>query len=264
MKSRRDINDYYNGNLNVDANDRFTLSKRRESIKPKLPGGTLDLPPLAHPSSGKLYESPRDKNKKEVYDFKDKKVGTITVREFGSLIRPSDEYAVEHIIEVSSVFYICDTPSKTHQLQTLGLFMLYATKQDPKLDGFFRNTFVKPSKADIATRPNPPSYKLGTTPVRDSLMSLVFEAMGSTSNPTDFVLCELEVNSCKARIWTYKAPMETDKYDLALSDAMLGLVPSADFLSGLRLVRLTMRNAVPNDLLTDSLDVHGLQLHELA
>lgn len=118
--------------------------------------------------------------------------------------------------------------------------MLYATKQDKTLDAFFRNKFVKPvpGPLTISNRPNPPSYKLGTNPARDSLMRLVFEAMGSTINPTDFVLCEAAINSYKMRIWSLKEVMVIDNYETALEDAMVGAVPSSEFLSALRLVRL--------------------------
>lgn len=124
------------------------------------------------------------------------------------------------------------------KLQTLGMFMVYATKADKDLDDFFRNKFVKPvpGPLTIANRPNPPTYALGTDPPRDSLMKLVFEAMGSTINPTDFVLCEAAINSYKMRVWSLKEPMDSKVYDAALADAMTGAVPSADFLSALRLV----------------------------
>lgn len=35
----------------------------------------------------------------------------------------------------------------------------------------------------------------------------VFEAMGSSANRGDFVLCEEELNAVKARIWSGKDPM---------------------------------------------------------
>lgn len=116
--------------------------------------------------------------------------------------------------------------------------MVYATKSDKTLDAFFRNKFVKPvpGPLTVAKLPNPPPYKLGIDPPRDSLMRLVFEAMGSTANPMDFVLCEAAINSYKMRVWSLKDPMSAAVYDSALTDAMTGAVQSADFLSALRLV----------------------------
>lgn len=105
VKSRSDLHDYYNGNHAYD-NDRVALSKRRESIKPKLPGGVLDLPPVAYPSSGELYTGARQNNQKEVYDFSKNKVGTTTVVDFKALKKPSDEYATEHIVEVGFIIQI--------------------------------------------------------------------------------------------------------------------------------------------------------------
>lgn len=116
--------------------------------------------------------------------------------------------------------------------------MVYATGKDKTLEAFFRNKFVKtvPGPLTVEKRPNPPTYKLGTDPARDSLMRLVFEAMGSTINPTDFVLCESAINSYKMRVWSLKDPMGVGVYDSALNEAMAGIVPSSDFLSALRLV----------------------------
>lgn len=41
-------------------------------------------------------------------------------------------------------------------------------------------------------------------------MRLVFEAMGSTPNPVDFVLCEQQINSLKARVWLGDVGTEAD------------------------------------------------------
>ncbi|KAJ4983404.1 Killer toxin subunits alpha/beta 4 [Stagonosporopsis vannaccii] len=175
----------------------------RSTRLPKLRDGALELTALGYPS-GELYISPRQNNPKEVYDFKDNKLRTTAVSQSITLKKPSNNYATEHIIE----------PRR-----------------------FFRNKFVKPvpGPLTIANRPNPPSYALGTDPQRDSLMRLFFDAMGSIINPRDLVLCEAAINSYKMRVWSLKEPMSASVYDLALADAMAGAVPSADFLSALRL-----------------------------
>lgn len=117
------------------------------------------------------------------------------------------------------------------------MFMLFATGKDKTLDAFFRNKYVKPvtGTTTIANRPGKPGYTLGTAPPRDSLMRLVFEAMGSTPNPADFVLCEQQINSLKARVWATKQLMSPGDYDAIVDDAMLGAIPSSTFLSALRL-----------------------------
>lgn len=98
------------------------------------------------------------------------------------------------------------------QLQSHGMFMVFATGKEKTLDTFFRNKYVKPASGTttIANRPGKPGYRLGIDPPRDSLMRLVFEAMGSTPNPVDFVLCEQQINSLKARVWLGDVGTEAD------------------------------------------------------
>lgn len=112
MKVRKDLHDYYNGYDRVYEDGRVTLAKRARTSKPKLPGGPLALPSLSYPSSGELYDSPRDANPKEVYDFKDNKLGTTAISKSASLTKPSFDYATEHIIEVNAFSYTRSLSSK--------------------------------------------------------------------------------------------------------------------------------------------------------
>jgi hypothetical protein len=120
------------------------------------------------------------------------------------------------------------------------MFMEFAVKQNAALDTFFRNEWSrKLSSTSIASRKGKPPYKLAK---QDTLMSLVFEPMGSISNPTNFVLCEQQINFYKERLWSAKkALMESEVYVATVKNAMKGAVPSSDFLSALRLVCLTLK-----------------------
>ncbi|KAF9694421.1 hypothetical protein EKO04_007322 [Ascochyta lentis] len=117
-----------------EANEHYSHDEKRHdlpkrgNIVPKLPGGPLILTPLAYPKSGVLYTGPRSTTPKKVYDFKDKKLGTTSVKKFTDYKnKPTTEYATEHIVE----------------LQTHGMFMVFATGKDKTLDPFFRNKYVK-------------------------------------------------------------------------------------------------------------------------
>ena len=78
---------------------------KRGNIVPKLPGGKLTLIPLAYPESGALYTGPRSTTPKEVFDFKDKKLGTTSIKKFTDYNSKSTaDYATEYIIEVSASF----------------------------------------------------------------------------------------------------------------------------------------------------------------
>jgi hypothetical protein len=113
--------------------------------------------------------------------------------------------------------------------------MEYAVKQNPTLDAFFRTEWNKKlSSSSIQNRMHKPSYKLSG---QDSLMSLVFEPFGSLANPTQFVLCEAQINFFKERLWAAKNELMDPKiYEEALADGVTGAVPSSVFLSAIRLV----------------------------
>jgi hypothetical protein len=101
LKIRGESNDLQGGHYHTLNDDRHTLSKRRDVIS-KLPSGKLTLTALAYPESGALYTGPRQTNPKEVYDFKDNKLGTTSIKMSTSIIKPTAEYATEHIVEVST------------------------------------------------------------------------------------------------------------------------------------------------------------------
>ena len=90
----------HNSHHQVRNESPSALAKRAD-IVPKLPGGPLRLPPLACPRSGVLYAGPRANAPKVVYDFKDNKLGTTSVKKFPTLNgKPTSYYASEHIVEV--------------------------------------------------------------------------------------------------------------------------------------------------------------------
>lgn len=113
--------------------------------------------------------------------------------------------------------------------------MEYAVKQDSTLDAFFQTEWDKKlSSSSIQDRKHKPSYKISG---QDSLMSLVFEPFGSLENPTQFVLCEAQINFFKERLWGAKKElMDAKLYEEALADGVTGAVPSSVFLSAIRLV----------------------------
>ncbi|KAL1641723.1 hypothetical protein SLS61_009997 [Didymella pomorum] len=168
-----------------------------------------------------LYTGPRKNNDKNVFDFKDNKLGSRIVKNFKAIVKPTYMYATEHIIE----------------LQTIAMFMEFAVKQNSALDTFFRSEWSrKLSATSIAARKGKPSYKLTK---QDTLMALIFEPMGSISNPTNYVLCEQQINLYKERLWSAKkALMEPETYKETVKNAVKGAVPSSDYLSALRLVNV--------------------------
>jgi hypothetical protein len=66
------------------------LSKRR-TVNAELTGGKLTL----------KAPDQRDKNPKNVFDFENDKLGSTVVKNFKAIKKPTNQYATEHIIEVS-------------------------------------------------------------------------------------------------------------------------------------------------------------------
>jgi hypothetical protein len=62
--------------------------------------GKLTLTAPNQPPSGMLYTGPRKNNDKNVFDFKDNKLGSRIVKNFKAIVKPTYMYATEHIIEV--------------------------------------------------------------------------------------------------------------------------------------------------------------------
>jgi hypothetical protein len=71
-------------------------------------------------------------------------------------------------------------------------------------------------------------------------MRLVFEALGTASNPYDLVLCEQQINSLKAGVWLKKEIMATRAYGEIVDHVMEGGLPSSTFLTAIRLVSVNL------------------------
>ncbi|KAL1600775.1 hypothetical protein SLS60_007163 [Paraconiothyrium brasiliense] len=200
---------------------RQELWKRDDrTVNADLPSGKLVLKTLAYPSSGILYSPPRHNNPVHAFNFKSNRLGSTLVRDSSRIPATTTAYATEHIIE----------------LQSVPMFMEYAIEKNAKLEPFFQNHWTqRVGQISLIRKRSPrPAYRLGTRPPRDSLGSLVFEALGTTHNPTNFVLCSREINMFKEHLWAQKNLMGLDLYNTSLTEAMEGIVPSSVFLSGLR------------------------------
>jgi hypothetical protein len=119
------------------------------------------------------------------------------------------------------------------------MFIKYAIEQQQNLESFFLTGWNKelPQKK-IDNRPSKPPITFGKG--RRSINALVFEALGSTSNRQDFVLCDRQINAYKESLWSGENPMEagkpTSKFEKLVQAANLGELPSNAYFSGIRAV----------------------------
>jgi hypothetical protein len=117
------------------------------------------------------------------------------------------------------------------------MFIENVVKSNPALRTFFTTHWnVALTQQVIGARANKPSIETNAAVV--TLNGLVFQAMGSNYNREDFVVCDHEINSYKARIWDQKAPMELNKYNLLVTDALSGALSSNAYQSVLRNVSI--------------------------
>ncbi|KAF1961713.1 hypothetical protein CC80DRAFT_589225 [Byssothecium circinans] len=199
--------------------DNHLLSKRRKV-------GPWNVP--NHPKSGQLYKAPRDKNPKHILHFANNNLDNDAIKDDNDLTKiATSEYATEHILE----------------LQTMVMFNKELEKKDAKKwEPFWNDEFDKErDEAHVKGRPSKPSYfeeqeKKGTTPRRVKFSQIVFDAFGTTINLSNLLLLQKEINSFKERVWSFKDPMEEDKFKGAYEDASTGARPSSHYLSVIRMV----------------------------
>lgn len=117
------------------------------------------------------------------------------------------------------------------------MFIENVVKSNAALGAFFSNHWNQVFTPQvISARAQKPSIETNNAVV--TLNGLVFQAMGSNYNREDFVVCDHEINSYKARIWDQKAPMELNKYKLLVTDALSGALSSNAYQSVLRIVSI--------------------------
>lgn len=88
---------------------------------------------------------------------------------------------------------------------------------------WFTEWWNKDVQSKIDSRPRPFSgyQNSNTAASKDkTINNIIFEAMGSTRNFDDFLLCEDAINSFKAKLWANQGPVQAQKWkDIAKSAA---------------------------------------------
>ncbi|KAJ8112293.1 hypothetical protein OPT61_g5304 [Boeremia exigua] len=190
---------------------------------------TMMMTSLPYPPEAKLFPAG---GPKVILDFSTDNVRDASLKMYASVpkrTKPST-YIVEHIVELQSIMLFIKAATR-HPSQN-GVPTL-----SEHIDISFFNKHWGTSNPQvqqkIATRPNPfPGYNPKVA--LSSLNDLVFEAMGSKSNPADFVLCEEGINSMKAKLWGYISPFAPRKWREIAKGAADGSIPSNHHLSGMR------------------------------
>ena len=108
-----------------------------------------------------------------------------------------------------------------------------STKVDSK---WFQTWMRQDVKASIATRPNVWNGYNTVKQPESTLNDLIFEALGSQDNVEDFAICELGINSFKAKLWSGSDPVVTKDWQKMATDASDGSIPANEHLSQLRTV----------------------------
>lgn len=105
---------------------------------------------------------------------------------------------------------------------------------------FFQTFWNQPVRSQrLYSRPNRPTITEANFGDQGSLNNLVFQALGSSFNRGDFVICEAGINSIKEKVWSGSAPMENRKFKTYATDAARGAVYADLFLQPVKTVGVT-------------------------
>lgn len=105
---------------------------------------------------------------------------------------------------------------------------------------FFKDFWNKPLDGTLFnSRAKPQIEQANFKPAGKTLNNLVFQALGSSFNRAEFVLCEKSINSFKERVWSLSSPMDDSGFKTYVEDGAKGAIGNNIFLSGLRTVGQT-------------------------
>ncbi|KAF1973673.1 hypothetical protein BU23DRAFT_568072 [Bimuria novae-zelandiae CBS 107.79] len=228
----------YSGEGSAPFENSTQLTKRQDfdrTYSVDFPGNPIMLGSKDYFTAGQLYVK-KPSLTKVIADYATNNIRRHLVKIFDRY--PADRpatsgngrYATEHIVE----------------LQTIQKFIYAVTGTKPKLgknlvqmstivdSTWFQNWMREDVQAKIATRPNIWS---GYNPVKQpdgTINDLLFEALGSQDNVEDFAICELGINSFKAKLWSGSDPVVTKDWQKMAIEAADGSIPASEHLSQLR------------------------------
>ncbi|PVI06276.1 hypothetical protein DM02DRAFT_649788 [Periconia macrospinosa] len=216
---------------------RRMLEKRaREIADIKLKSGLLEMTPKGYYSSGQLAKGEAGaKWKKEWIDYKTSNVNSVEVQSYSTMPQlipePEHEYITEHIVELQTISRFIQSLTETASTAYKNPIKLSQSVADPR---WFNTWWNKDVQGKINTRTPFPGYENSKDAryMDKSLNDVIYEALGSTRNVKDFVLCEDGINSIKAKLWGGIQPMA--EFKNKAREAAKGTVPSNSHLSALR------------------------------
>ncbi|KAF9696463.1 hypothetical protein EKO04_005206 [Ascochyta lentis] len=225
-----------------------SVAKRSSARSPftvSLASGKLELASKSYWTSGELFDNKKNGNLnlKEVWlDFAKDSMSDYKVKLFSS--KPpqpappalSHDYVTEHIVELQSIPRFIEALTETKTDKNKNPIPLKVGKVDSK---WFNEWWNKDVQGKVDSRLDKfAGYKNSNDATRKdkTLNNLVFEAMGSTRNVNDFLLCEDGINSYKAKLWANEAPFAETDWKRITKFAATGQLPSNEHLSGVRTV----------------------------
>ena len=254
------------GKRSVEASDVTShLEERAFGIKPVTQGRSYDvfidsaktqkinIVSLTYPAASKLYKTvARAGLPKLAYNYASTGIDDFNVNDKGLPKVFKQEWATEHILEVraSNTLFRYGSDLLTVQLQTIKEFIEYSTGAHQtiaapaiKVPGSFFENFWNKDLGKLALEGRNknkyhvvPGKKLESDLALTTLNHLVFEAVGSNNNPSDFVLCGTEINRVKGLLWGGKAPLANSDFNLLAERILNGGLESNNLHSIFRTV----------------------------
>lgn len=219
----------YEGSSASNLTRRSSIEKRGDRpFDANIGTGTLHFESLGYPSPQKLFEDAKAKKfnlKAHGFTFNSDVIDDYKVKDAYVAPKKNDIWVVEHVVELQTVKNFIQSATGT---STLKLAKTVPGK-------FFSDWWNKElDQAKYNSRTQPPIEQAVFKSDKRTLNNLIFQALGSSFNRGDFVLCEKSINSFKERVWSGSDPMDTDKFKTLAEDASIGGMKSVLFLTPLR------------------------------
>ncbi|KAF2447208.1 hypothetical protein P171DRAFT_519497 [Karstenula rhodostoma CBS 690.94] len=223
--------------FSVDISEFDQLAKRGSPrrYKTDVKGvSKLDLYSQDYPSNSDLYTGDGKDLPKVRVQWKTEKLNDIAVYTYKTL--PTNinykELVTEHLIELQTVKMFIETLiEKTGADKVEGAWFEKWWNED-------LSTLTVPGIVSVDARPKKATDLHKGTPLGDqtTINDLVFQALGSSENRGDFVLCDSKINTFKMRMWKTYNYMNPEKFENLLKDFEIGTRHSNEVLSVFRTI----------------------------
>lgn len=208
----------------LDSDNSIGKRSRRTTTLNFGPGQSVVVTAQNYPSIGALLQGPNGQQVfNRAYDFVSRDCSECDTIDHDIDGLDMSDFVTEHVLELQTVARFIRS-AVSGQLPS-GATMTVGTVSV----GFFVSTWATPN-----TLRNLPRVGLGTSPT--NLNDRVFEALGSSSNREDFIICEKQLNAFKGKLFKGQLPYDLSEFKKEVLGTIQRGDDPKDWLQRIRLV----------------------------